>query len=467
MGRAAILGTIAASLAFFLASSVGGATVPPTGPTEDRATIVVRVVDDEGHALPARVRIERRRFTSHGRTLAVGLADEDPAVFRTAESHVRIVATHGPEWSVASRELALEPGREYPVRFVLVRHVERALWISADLHVHTNQSPDGSLAPEERLRDARAADLDRLVLSDHNRVTPSPEPGFAISGVEITTRDPAIGHFNAFPMDHAPRHRGTDAARIFAEVHRDPSALVQINHPRMEHHLSYFELGELRRDGRMLPGFSLDADLLEVFNGYDIGQPRAVLALFEEWLRLRSLGHPMIATGGSDSHGYDAPAIGWARTYVRPRTGETWIDALRRGAAFVSNGPLLDVRVGSARPGDAVPLAGRSRVELAIEVRAASYVDVRVLEIYRGPRRIERVEIDRSVRTLRYTGRVAVDVTPGDELVVRVVGERTLDDLTGRTDVEPCAFTNPIRFIPTSVTSHDARGSSPPASPRR
>ena len=35
---------------------------------------------------------------------------------------------------------------------------------------------------------------------------------------------------------------------------------------------------------------------------------------------------------------------------------EAWFDAMKRGRAFVSSGPLLEMAVGSAMPGDTVSL---------------------------------------------------------------------------------------------------------------
>jgi len=451
MTRSRALASIAFAITILFGGAVGGSSGTPAQRAtqrDDRATIVVRIVDESGRPLASRVRIERIRPGFRDRVLEVALADESPATFRMSESRVRVVATHGPEWSIGAREVDTKRGRATEVRLTLVRYVDRAPFVSADLHVHTDASPDGSISLEDRLRQVAAEDLDHIVFTDHNRLTRAPShDGVAMTGVEITTTSPEMGHFNAFPIERVPTFRNTTAQRIFEDVHSDEGALVQINHPRIDQHIAYFELAGLTDDGRVDATFSLEADLLEVWNGYDLARRSRLDDVFEDWLRLRRLGHRMVATGGSDSHGISGPTLGLPRTYVRPRAGETFVEALRRGAAFVSNGPILDVRVGAAGPGDVVPLDQRGRVGIDVVVRASPYVDIRRIDFFRGTQLVRTVSLAASTRPVRHRGRTFLDVAPGDEIVVRVSGDRSMDDLAGRPDVEPCAFTNPIRFL--------------------
>ena len=64
--------------------------------------------------------------------------------------------------------------------------------------------------------------------------------------------------------------------------------------------------------------------------------------------------------------------MGSVRTYVY--TGQTapdldgWLAGLRRGASFVTNGPLVDLRVETARPGGEVALDGPGTVSVSVEV---------------------------------------------------------------------------------------------------
>jgi len=75
------------------------------------------------------------------------------------------------------------------------------------------------------------------------------------------------------------------------------------------------------------------------------------------WHRLLNLGIPVAPSAGTDvmTDFYRTMAVGTARVYAR--TGDTlnwpvYLDALRAGRSFVTNGPMLDLYVGGAGPGE-------------------------------------------------------------------------------------------------------------------
>lgn len=97
-------------------------------------------------------------------------------------------------------------------------------------------------------------------------------------------------------------------------------------------------------------------------------------------------GLRVTATGGEDSISslHRSKLIGSFRTYVY--TGnlgldmDAWFTALKRGRAFVSSGPLLEMQVGTAMPGDTVllPVEGG---EVTIDGRLRSITELKELAL--------------------------------------------------------------------------------------
>ncbi len=100
------------------------------------------------------------------------------------------------------------------------------------------------------------------------------------------------------------------------------------------------------------------------------------------WYDLLNLGLrvPLAGASGKDGNGI---ALGTMRTYVHvpqsgaPTSGE-WIEGLRAGRSFISNGPLLSFRVNDELPG-AVVACGSGKVR--VRARACSVVPFDALEV--------------------------------------------------------------------------------------
>ncbi|MCC6420510.1 MAG: CehA/McbA family metallohydrolase [Gemmataceae bacterium] len=106
-------------------------------------------------------------------------------------------------------------------------------------------------------------------------------------------------------------------------------------------------------------------------------------ALYYEFL---NLGMRLTALAGSDLPW--GGSIGEARAYAytgQPRlSADAWFDAVRRGRTFVTNGPMLELRVEEAYPGDTIA-ADRGQ-KLRVRARAWGHRQVglpRVLEVVR------------------------------------------------------------------------------------
>ncbi len=385
----------------------------------------------------------------------------------------RVLVTHGPEWSLLDTRFEVTETYSPRVDALLRHEVDPGLWVASDLHVHAEPSPDSEVALDDRLASLEAEGVGFVVPTDHDRVTdylPTlRELGLThmltLPGIEITTTEPVVGHFNAYPMPRdvtrpgngAPDSVNVEPALLFGLLHSlDPETVVQVNHPRIEGGIGYFEAMSVDpHTGAADPRYSAGFDALEVWNGFDLARPEKFEQVFRDWLALVAGGQRVVATGSSDSHQIRYQLAGYPRTYIEGDGGagddpRALVRALRAGRAFVSSGPFIEAHIGDAGPGATASAPG-GQATLQVRVRTATWMSVERLEVFVG----EACVLDRIVSVRRKNGRAQASAAVVDEtlalklaadaaVVVRVSGATPLDDFFGRNGIRPVAFTNPI-----------------------
>jgi hypothetical protein len=435
--------------------------------------------------------------------------------------HYRVSATKGIEWSIDAETVEVPSGHRKDVDLAIRHVVPTPGMVGCDLHVHARPSFDSPVTPEDRVLSLVSAGVDFAVPTEHNIVGDYTAPLELlhlgkqlahVSGVEVTTYNPRFGHFGVFPFPpggSVPPYRGTTAAGIFGAARRgDASRVVQVNHPRMQMGIGYFNIvGFDPRTGRIPPGMRTDFDTLEVYNGFELGRRELTDRVMDDWFGLLNLGKRIYATGSSDSHRIQYQWAGYPRTYalVDPRAaGDTGrpietkevVSAIKKGRSFVTSGPILDVELESegktARPGDEIPVAKGAEVRGHITIHAARWVDVTSIEVVAGipatplpkgpvapkgapkpapasplaPHEPGSVHVvwttkipssptfmgkedgsteEAASRTIRFDDNVSFAVPDKARwLVVMVRGDRPLDDALPFMPVQPLGFTNPI-----------------------
>ncbi|MHB8874386.1 MAG: carboxypeptidase regulatory-like domain-containing protein [Myxococcaceae bacterium] len=415
----------------------------------------------------------------------------------------RVFASRGIEYDLASAEVELAAGEEKQLQLTLRQVVKTPGYVAADLHVHSVASVDSAMQLPERVASYAAEGIDYLTSTDHNYISdyaPAVE-GLGLSdwlstsvGLELTTLE--MGHFNAFPLKVDPgsvTHGAVNPegltpgpvpqnwfdwfhrkpADLFANLRslgKDPqNTLIQVNHPRdsIMGYFTQFNMGAYtgtplpfsgafhlditpEADGTPSPyapeNFSLDFDILEVFNGKHLDQvhnyrvpavvppgkdPKpadfcaasgavvdcipAVGEVIEEsvpapdggtlavtqplypgslddYYTLAAKGHELTAVGNSDSHGASAEA-GLPRTYIyagdtadgsmRGLSEDAVMKGLKARNAYVTNGPILELTVNDMPPGSKV-VSPDLQAKLKLVVKAAPWVDVSEVVIKRG-----------------------------------------------------------------------------------
>ncbi len=432
-----------------------------------------------------------------GNSVSLAGVPGDPESVSLAPGRYRVFSSRGPEYGLGEAQLEVAPGASLRLAIEAPRRVlDSPGWIAADLHVHAAGSFDTSLPVQERVRSFVAQGGEVLVATEHDHVLDYAPVIRALGvaaelvsvvGVEATSivHSPAtphtFGHANAFPLPFRPReHRGgapesqgVRLRELVAEVRAlGGDRLVQVNHPRKidekverelpdpddESFLSHLSVPGKPYDPKLPldrePNRSLleadpksalrdlDFDAVELLNG-KTGPRNAYYRLVRaDWFSLLLQGEFRTATANSDSH-RNGSLVALPRTYVRLADDgiagfdeAAFVGALRRGEAFGTTGPFLDVELGGAGIGER--FRGAEGV-LSLGVRAAPWVPVATARVYVNGARVAEfaLEGDRRVELpLRFAADafVTVEVEGQPDATFAAVVPGTL----------PFAFSNPI-----------------------
>ncbi|MBK7584222.1 MAG: PHP domain-containing protein [Myxococcales bacterium] len=456
------------------------------------ANIHFRVVDQDGEACPARLVVRGIPPTTnpdlgpyHSASGAANVACTATGIgaLTLPPGRYAVLATRGPEYDVHEETLDVTAAEGATLRATLPRVVDTSGWVAADLHLHADPSGDSDVSLPDRVTALLAEGVELAVATDHNHVTDyAPavrglDAGARIStlpGVEVTTS--RWGHFNAYPYPSA-----TALPSAFEATPREllpwirgavPGVLIQVNHPRMGD-IGYFNQVRLDANGASPDkDASLDFDLIEVWNGFDLAKLDTLDQMLAEWMHLIARGHRRTAVGNSDSHRIAYQWAGYPRTYIRTddsRVGAIdWssvASALRAGRVIVTSGPFIDLEVAGEPPG-ALVKANAGSVEIAFEVRSPPWMPIDHAEIWLDGALWRTLDRGQLARPAGPDGRVrlaftsSVPIQKDAFLLVIVRGASTLHRVLPGTNVVPVAFTNPVlidadgdgSFAPTPVT---------------
>ncbi len=459
---------------------------PPVPPALKPGHLLVRLRDELGHPLPAKLRVRRQGsaealFPDQG-----GLEGVYQFIWTgngTIESELlpgkyQALATSGIERNAKSFRFEIASGATRVLQAELKRVVPTPGFISADLHLHQAPSVDADISLENRVVSVAAEGLELAVATDHYTVTDlAPtiaylhergilsSPLASIAGSEVSTLgNNRFGHFNVFPLDQGEsvRYRDVTPSELFADARqKSPNGVVQVNHPRWDAKLGYFTHFGLTLDTAepREPGYDPNFDTLEVYNGDDARDVNLVLPPLMDWIHLLGRGHRYTATGSSDSHNLAFLDPGVPRTYIRHGAGNddatdvqaptsAVLAALKAGHVIVSSGPFIEASVQGKGPGETARGVG-AYAELKLRVRAAPWVSASKLEVFQGgsAKLVHSAQIWPSQKPVRYDALLSIPVEKPTFLIVVVRGDVPLPNVARDTTL-PFAFTNPIWIEP-------------------
>jgi hypothetical protein len=170
------------------------------------------------------------------------------------------------------------------------------------------------------------------------------------------------------------------------------------------------------QDGLALWGQKHLIDFMEVLN---LGFP-----YYQSWYDALNLGERVVPTAGTD-YQCVADLPGRERFYTKldgQLTFPAWLDAVRRGRTFVTNGPALEFSVDDSSPGDEVALEAQGTVKVRARVRFDPSRD-----------RVDRLEIVQAGQVVATAGRslageitidASVPISASTWLAARISGEK-------------------------------------------
>jgi hypothetical protein len=325
-----------------------------------------------------------------------GLAD-----IPAAPGRYRVVASRGPEFTLAEQLIAVEGGKTTAAVLTLDRVVDTRGFIGCDLHQHSAPSADSGVSTRERILSNAAEGVECAVASEHNLIVDlgaivretKLDPFFrSIVGDELTSdasREP-FGHLNAFPLQVDPTDarggafpvRDRTAKEAMDAIRAVPGEhVIQVNHPRTGR-TGYFD--QYRFDPALgvgaAPGYDARFDAVEVWSGRYVKARSSVL---DDLFALLRTSHPVTPTANTDTHGIFGQEAGYPRTYVKVADDDpARLDPADLAAGLrtrrdvvLTNGPFVTIRVGDVEQGGLVTLP-KQGATLSIHVERAPWIDV-------------------------------------------------------------------------------------------
>lgn len=371
----------------------------------------------------------------------------------------------GFEYAVERRQGEMPPGGRVGVTVKLDRLPfppdTDSHWVSGDLHVHMNYGGAYRNTPENLAAQARAEDLavvHSLIVNKEQRVPDQPYftggldpvsgPDFLLwhgeefhtsfwghRGILCLTKHLLVPIYAGYPMTGSASLVPTNAD--VADMAHEQGALIGAVHP-------FEEIPDpANRAVPLHDSFPVDAalgklDYIEVVGFSDHKSTGAV------WYRLLNLGFHLPTGAGTDAMANFASLrgpVGMNRVYVQVPEGplkmDAFLDGLRNGRTFATNGPLLRFSLGGQPIGGEVKLEKPGDVPFTVVM--ASLVPVDHLEIVCNGRVARSLELASARTSATARGRLPIETSGW--CVLRAWAERAEHPVL---DIYPYATTSPV-----------------------
>jgi TolB protein len=386
--------------------------------------INIAVLDQAGHPMPARIFVVGEDGRAYAPEDAWMHADDNfVRSERPFEAHyfhtsgnaqltlpagrADVEVMRGFEYRFERKSLTIAPGR--PSSLTIRLHPlnlpkdARSQWVSGDVHVHMNYGGAYRNTPKNLVAQAAAENLqvvENLVVNKEQRIpdiayfSTKPDPAstatnLLLHGQEFHTS--YWGHLGLlnltrnFLLPDYAAYSNSAAASLFpansmvADMAHEQQGLVGYVHP-------YDAVPDPSKDASLTHELPVDlalgkVDYIEVLGFADHKSTANV------WYRLLNCGFRLPTAAGTDAMANFASLrgpVGLNRVYASVPTGPlnigVWLDSLKRGRTFATNGPLLGFSLGGQKLGDELHLsAGQNKVKFTAWLR--SYVPVDHLQV--------------------------------------------------------------------------------------
>lgn len=441
--------------------------------------LTLLVLDEEGHAIPARISVTDSRQRSYAPDEAWIHADDmlvpERQAVETRYFHgsgrsrisvplerLTVTVSHGPAYEIAHiDEDPTAPGWS-GTRTVTLRRLSvpgSGEWWSGDLHVHMNYGGLYLNTPTHLAEQGLAEDLNviaSLVVNKEQRFPDiasfrtDPDPAstdrlLILHGQEFHTsywghlsilnlaQHVLLPGYAAYPFTAAASPYPHNAA--VADMAHAQHGMVGYAHPFDED----VDPGQAEPLTNALP---VDAALgkIDYYEAVGFSDHKATNAV---WYRLLECGVELPAAAGTDAMANYSSLrgpVGLNRVYVPangPLTRESFLAAVKQGRGVATNGALIQLTVGDASPGDTVRLASAGRLRYRASLQANFPVDH--LEVVWNGQVVASVPTAADRRSADAAGEIAV--ADSGWLLLRAWNDGPEADVM---DIYPYATTSPV-----------------------
>ena len=380
-----------------------GTLVSPGG---GAATARVRVTTGAGRYLPPEAHtyglILKMFGPEHDQVARRWFYGEGRFRVRAPAGPIRISIRKGLEFRNLDLDINIPAGATVRKSFTIERWIDMSArgWRSADVHLHYFDPP--TVRWEMEAEDLAVTNI--LVMNQRGAITAREYFTGALDPISDDRhlvyyneefRNGSLGHLILLNLKRVVEpistgRLGTAHPQLFRGAHFDllEDASGRQGSPASPDRLLVEAMRETHRQGGLVGWahlrdeleFALDAALGEL-DTVDILTDTHIPQTFTFWYHLLNCGFRIPITAGSDRSPPHIP-IGHQRVYTRidpPLSYDRWIEAIRRGASFVTNGPMLVLMVDGAGPGSELDVA--SQRTLHIQAQAESQLPFEHLEI--------------------------------------------------------------------------------------
>ncbi len=375
-----------------------------------------------------------------------------------------VEATKGSvEYWPAVGTVQIKPGGTTRVELTLKRlaNMNALGWWSGSDHVHMNYGGNLNNTPEYMLLEAKAEGLDHVgwkIANKDNRVFDTGyfkgQPLHPLSNSRLLLsigeeyRPAWYGHVSYINLTKhlispfTSGYEGTGVASLYPSntdmfrLAQKQGAIGGYVHPWSEEPTRASEY-------RGAQTYPVDAALgafeyLEVLTNADRHRFTSKV-----WYRSLNCGFKVTASAGEDSilNLPATPIIGSARLYAylgKKLTWDGWVEAVRKGRTFVTNGPLLQFTINDEIPGGEVRLPAEGGL-VTLKGKLDSIVPLQTLEVVFNGKVIETIPLDGDRRSAVFTKRVAV--AQSGWFTLRTAGKGVQHPVD---DAYPVAETSPV-----------------------
>jgi TolB protein len=388
--------------------------------------IQLTIVDATGRPTPARVSITgadgrsfapddawrhaEDAFDPHERPLEYGYFHSNGRSRLTVPvGSLVLEVSHGPEYRFVRKSLEVSANKATTVRVALKRVTDMPAqgWYSADLHVHMNYGGAYRNTPRHLAQQAKAEDLhlvENLIVNKEGRIpdvayfTGRPDPASTPGTLIVHDQEYHTsywGHSGLLGLrEHLilPGYAGyanTAAASLYPTnaavmdlAHRQGGVTGYV-HPFDSYPNPWDSLKPLTDE---LP---VDAALGKVDYYEALGFVDDYLPTARVWYQLLNCGFRIPAGAGTDAMANYASLrgpVGLNRVFVKsgaPLEHRRWLDSLKAGRSFATNGPLLGFTLENRELGDELRLPDGGG-DVTARVTLHSIVPIDTLEIVRN-----------------------------------------------------------------------------------